>query len=52
MIFFGIVYESQRPYYKRMSVLGITPPNGLAVGFGACVFGVLAEIAMVKALLP
>jgi len=52
VIFFGIVYAFHRTYYKSMSVLGITAPNGLMVGIGAILFGVLAEIAAVKALLP
>jgi len=51
VIFFGIVYAYHRTYYKSMSVLGITPPNGLGVGFGAALFGILAEIAMIKAIL-
>ena len=51
LLFFGIVYAYHRTYYKSMSVLGITPPNGLAVGIGATVLGVLAEFAMAKAIL-
>ena len=46
LIFFAIAYAFHRTYFKSMSVLGITPPNGLAVGIGAICLGVLAEVAI------
>jgi hypothetical protein len=46
LIFFAIAYAFHRTYYKSMSVLGITPPNGLLVGLGAICLGVLAEVAI------
>jgi hypothetical protein len=48
VIFFGIVYAFHRTYYKSMSVLGITPPNGLFVGLGAIVLGLLAQWGLLK----
>jgi len=48
LIFFGIVYAFHRTYYKGMSVLAITPPNGLLVGTGAIIFGLLSDAALIK----
>lgn len=52
LLFFAIVYAFHRTYFKSMSVLGITAPNGLAVGFGAIVLGLLVNIGMIKVFLP
>jgi hypothetical protein len=52
VLFFGIVYAFHRTYYKSMSVLGITPPNGLMAGIGAILLGVLADFAMATAIRP
>jgi len=46
LIFFAIAYAFHRTYFKSMSVLGITAPNGLAVGLGAICLGVVAELAI------
>jgi len=50
LAFFGAVYALHRTYYKSMSVLGISPPNGVAVGIGAIVFGLAVNAAMIKVL--
>jgi hypothetical protein len=50
--FFAVVYALHRTYYKGMAVLGITSPNGLAVGVGAIIVGVLADAALTRVLAP
>jgi hypothetical protein len=34
-----------------MSVLGISAPNGLAVGIGAIILGLLANVGLIKVFL-
>jgi hypothetical protein len=51
LVFFAIVYAFHRTYFKSMSVLGITAPNGLLVGIGAIILGLLANVGMIKVFL-
>jgi hypothetical protein len=48
LAFFGVVYVLHRTYYRSMSVLGLSAPNGLAVGVGAIVFGLAVNAALLK----
>jgi hypothetical protein len=48
LAFFGVVYVFHRRYYRSMSVLGLSAPNGLAVGIGAIVFGLAVNAAVLK----
>jgi hypothetical protein len=48
LMFFGIVYAFHRTYYKSMAVLAIESPNGLLVGIGAIILGLLANEALVR----
>ena len=43
---FGAVYAMHRTYYRGMSVLGIKPPNGLALGAVAVVAGIAVNIPL------
>ena len=52
LIFFAIVYAFHRTYFKSMSVLGLAAPNGLLVGIGAIILGLLATVGMMKVFLP
>jgi hypothetical protein len=51
LVFFTIVYAFHRTYFKSMSVLGIAAPNGLAVGIGAIILGLLANVGLIKVFL-
>lgn len=51
LVYFAIVYAVHRTYFKSMSVLGITAPNGLPVGIGAIILGLFANVGLMKAFL-
>jgi hypothetical protein len=51
LVYFAIVYAVHRTYFKSMSVLGITAPNGLPVGIGAILLGLFANVGLMKAFL-
>ncbi len=46
LAFSGVVYALHRPYYRSMSLLGLSVPNGTAVGVAAIVCGILTQTGL------